>query len=93
MHAPTSSYLHGTEPHEQRRLSRLNDLLNAASLRELGLNGGERVVDVGCGLAQLTRATARASGTRVLGIDRDPVQIEAARRLAGEAGERGPCVT
>ncbi len=87
MHDPPSHYIHGTEPHEQRRLSRLNELLNAASLRELGLNGGERVLDVGCGLAQLTRAMARACGVPVLGIDRDPIQIAEALRQAREAGE------
>ncbi len=32
-----SHYLHGTAPDEQGRLSRLNDLLNDLSLRELGL--------------------------------------------------------
>jgi SAM-dependent methyltransferase len=89
MHEAGSHYIHGTEPQEQHRLSRLNDLLNAASLRELGLSGGERVLDVGCGLAQLTRAMARSSGVRVLGIDRDPIQIAEALRQASEASEEG----
>jgi SAM-dependent methyltransferase len=79
-----SSYIHGTIPAEQRRLSRLNDLLNEASLLELSLRGGESIVDVGCGLAQFTRAMARAagSGARVLGIERDRAQLDEARRLA-----------
>ena len=71
---PTSEhYIHGSAPEEQRRLSRLNDLLNEASLRELGLRGGERILDVGSGLAQFTRAMARAAGPtgRVIGIERD----------------------
>jgi hypothetical protein len=38
----TSHYLHGTDPEEQARLSLLNGLLNAGSLRELGLRGAPR---------------------------------------------------
>ncbi len=84
-----SNYIHGTVPEEQSRLSRLNDLINEGSLRELSLRGGERVLDVGCGLAQFTRAMARAGGpvARVLGIERDGDQLDEARRLARAAGE------
>ena len=69
---PEPRYLHGTAPSEQDRLSLLNDILNEASFRQLGLRGGERVLDVGCGLAQLTRAMARVAlpGGKVLGIER-----------------------
>jgi SAM-dependent methyltransferase len=86
----STSYIHGTIPAEQNRLSRLNELLNEASLRELGLHGGESIVDVGCGLAQFTRAMARAAGrgARVLGIERDPAQLDEARRLAEVDGEQ-----
>jgi SAM-dependent methyltransferase len=86
---PASQYLHGTEPCEQVRLSTLNDLLNEASLRELGLRGGEKVLDVGSGLGQLSRAMARAAGAggRVLGIERSPEQLAEAARQAREAGE------
>jgi ubiquinone/menaquinone biosynthesis C-methylase UbiE len=82
-------YIHGTIPAEQERLSRLNDLLNEASLRELAIRGGEKIIDVGCGLAQFTRAMARAAGVRpgVLGIERDLGQLAEARRLAGSEGE------
>jgi SAM-dependent methyltransferase len=81
------SYLHGTAPEEQARLSSLNDLLNRAALRELGLRGGERIVDFGAGIGQLTRAMARAAGAPVLGIERSPQQIAEASRQAKEAGE------
>ena len=82
-------YIHGAAPEEQRRLSALNDLINEAALRELRLGGGEKILDVGCGLAQFTRAMARAAGPRggALGIERDPQQLDSARRLAREAGE------
>ncbi len=86
---PRSEYLHGTAPDEQRRLALLNGLLNESSLRAATIRPGERVADFGCGLAQLTRAFARASGAPSLGIERDPAQLAEARRLAAEAGESG----
>jgi len=86
-----SRYLHGTEPLEQRRLSRLNDLINRASLRELGLRGGERILEVGSGLGQFARAMARAAGPsgHVLGIERSREQIAGAARAARADGESG----
>ncbi len=81
-------YIHGSEPEEQRRLALLNDLLNESSLQALALQGGERILDVGSGLGQLTRAMARIAGSgRVVGIERDPEQLEKARELARDAGE------
>lgn len=87
--SPVSQYLHGTSPDEQKRLTMLNDLLNEASLREMGLKGGERVLDVGSGLAQLTRAMGRLAGPtgRVVGIERSTIQIAEAKRQAAFAGE------
>jgi SAM-dependent methyltransferase len=85
----SSRYVHGTAPEEQRRLAVLNDLLNDSSLRALDLRGGERVLDVGAGLGQLTRAMARAVGPtgRVVGIERSAEQIAEASRLARADGE------
>lgn len=84
-----SQYVHGTAPEEQRRLEILNGILNEGSLRELALKGGERIVDFGSGLGQLTRAMVRAGGAtcRGVAIERSLEQIETARRLAREAGE------
>ena len=84
-----SRYVHGTAPEEQRRLATLNELLNESSLRALALGGGERVLDLGAGLGQLTRAMARAAGPagRVVGIERSAEQIAEARRLARADGE------
>jgi len=86
---PPNSYIHGSAPAEQSRLSRLNDLLNEASLRELSLKGGESILDVGCGIGQFTRDMARAAGpsSRVVGIERDRAQLAEAFRQAQEAGE------
>jgi len=82
-----SRYIHGTAPEEQARLSQLNQLLNDAALRELRLRGGERIVDFGSGLAQLTRAMARQAGVRAVGLERSAEQIAEAMRQARAAGE------
>jgi ubiquinone/menaquinone biosynthesis C-methylase UbiE len=82
-------YIHGSKPKEQRRLSNLNELLNAACLRELALKRGDKVLDVGSGLGQFTRDMARAVGPtgRVIGIERDEKQLAEALRQARKAGE------
>jgi SAM-dependent methyltransferase len=82
-------YIHGTDAEEQARLSLLNDLLNLGALRELSLQGGERILDVGSGLGQLSRAMARATGFRVVGIERSAEQIAEAQRQAARADETG----
>lgn len=50
----------------------------------------ERILDLGSGLGQLTRAMSAASGGagRVVGIDLSPEQVDEANRLAREAGEQ-----
>ncbi|HWC65548.1 MAG TPA: methyltransferase domain-containing protein [Thermoanaerobaculia bacterium] len=80
-------YIHGTSAEEQERLARLNALLNRSSIDALGLHGGERILDVGSGLGQLTRAMGKATGRRVVGVERSAEQRETAERLAREAGE------
>ncbi len=87
-HTP-SHYIHGTASQEQLRLSTLNAFMNDACLRELSLRGGERILDVGCGLGQLTRSMGRVAGPqgRVVGVERDAAQLAEACRLAGHEGE------
>jgi len=82
-------YIHGTDPEEQARLALMNDLINAPSLAEMRLRGGERVLEMASGLGVMARAMARAAGLsgKVVGIERSPQQIETARRLARQAGE------
>jgi len=82
-----STYIHGSEPGEQSRLSRLNEILNAMCIREMAIAPGSRILDVGSGLGQLTRAMARAAGTRAVGVERDARQIEEGLRQARAAGE------
>jgi SAM-dependent methyltransferase len=89
---PRTRYIHGTHPEEQGRLSTLNRLMNEAGLKELGLRGGESIIDFGSGLGQLTRAMARAAGAggqraRVVGIERSEEQLAEALRQARAAGE------
>ena len=87
-----SHYIHGTSPAEQERLSLLNDLLNAASLRAMRLRPGDRVLDLGSGLGQLTRAMSRQvhPDGLVIGIERDEEQLTEAQRLARAAGRGTP---
>lgn len=85
--AEASPYLHGTAPDEQHRLALLNDLMNVRCLDAIAPTRGERVLDVGSGLGQMTRALARATGVRALGIERNSQQLSAARRLADADNE------
>ena len=83
------TYIHGTSPEEQRRLSLMNDvLLNSAELRELNLRGDETIIDFGSGLGQFTRAMGRAVPRgRVVGIERDQMQLDRSKRLAADDDE------
>lgn len=84
-------YVHGTSPREQERLALMNDILNRGALLLIGLRGGERVLDLGCGTGQLSRDLARAAGGpgRAVAIERSTDQLREARRLAHDAGEEG----
>jgi SAM-dependent methyltransferase len=88
---PESQYIHGTKANEQRRLSLLNSLINEACLGELRLSGSERILDVGSGLGQFTRAMGRTLDPNgyVLGVERDLEQLADANRQATLAGDEG----
>lgn len=71
----------------------MNALINDAAIRLMNIRSGERILDLGSGLGQLTRAFARAAGRpgRVVGIERSPSQLRSARRRLRRdaAGARG----
>src|SRR6266850_1948463 len=75
-----AAYLHGTSPAEQGRLSLLNRLMNEAAMRELAIRPGERIVDFGSGLGQLSLDMARAAGVGAVGIERSEEQLARAER-------------
>lgn len=87
----SSEYIHGSSPEEQRRLSLLNDILNDSCLKELNLQPGERVLDLGSGLGQFTRLIAGTVGGegQVIGVERDRDQIRQAQNLADLSAEPG----
>ena len=53
---------------------------------KLGLQPGERVLDVGCGWGSFALHAARRHGVSVVGITLSPPQAETARQRAAEAG-------
>jgi cyclopropane-fatty-acyl-phospholipid synthase len=53
---------------------------------KLGLQPGERVLDVGCGWGSFALHAAQHHGVSVVGITLSPPQAETARRRAAEAG-------
>lgn len=77
-----SHYIHGSDPSEQSRLSRLNDLINSRCFPKLKLEKGFRVLDVGSGLGQFTHRMSAAVGSSgfCLGIERDINQLTVAKK-------------
>jgi ubiquinone/menaquinone biosynthesis C-methylase UbiE len=84
-----SSYIHGSTPEEQKRLSLLNELINERCLQLLDLEGGEKIIDMGSGLGQFTLAMARTTGAsgKCLGIERDSHQLETANANLSKKSE------
>ncbi|MBZ0172463.1 MAG: methyltransferase domain-containing protein, partial [Phycisphaerales bacterium] len=66
-----------------RRSDHHEGLLIPGSMRLLGLQHGERVLDIACGQGILSRAMALA-GAGVLGVDSSPSLISKARALRAE---------
>lgn len=84
----TPSYIHGTTPKEQQRLTILNRTINDRALTEMNLRGDERILDVGSGLGQFSRAMARkVPNGKVIAIERDAEQLAEAKRQANADGE------
>lgn len=84
-----SSYIHGSTDEEQKRLSLLNELINERCIQLIGLEGGEKILDMGSGLGQFTLAMARRIGPegKCLGIERDNHQLETANKNLGKQSD------
>lgn len=54
--------------------------------RQAGIGPGDRVLDVGCGTAELSILMAGRRGARVVGIDLSPGMLEVGRRKVERAG-------
>src|ERR1700675_841187 len=78
----------GTGLHPTTRLC----LAGVESIADRGLLDGARVLDVGCGSGILAIAAAKLGAADVLGVDTDPIAIEATDANAGRNGValRGP---
>jgi len=81
-----SSYIHGSDPIEQARLAKLNELINARCIALMPVRPGNRILDVGSGLGQFTHQLAQLAGSKgfCLGIERDQNQLNTAKALSGE---------
>jgi len=69
--AHESTYIHGTHPEEQARLSLLNELTNASFIDFLKIEPGDSVLEVGSGLGTLADSIELLKGakTRLLKMD------------------------
>ena len=77
-----NSYIHGTEPTEQRRLAELNRMTNPRFVEFLRVVPDMWVLEVGSGLGILARdVAAAATRVHVVALERSPEQLAAARRV------------
>jgi len=89
----TITYIHGTEPSEQERLTALNRMTNHAFLEFLNIGPGARVLEVGSGLGLLAAEAASTDRVEVIGLEMSSRQIAAAivvprvRYVQGDAHE------
>src|SRR6516225_9762741 len=90
----TEEYVLGNSAQEQERLKMQGKFLERWSEQFFllaGLEPGMRVLDLGCGMGDVSLLAARLVGPsgHVTGIDRDPVIIEKARQRSRDE-ELGP---
>ncbi len=85
------SYVLGHDAHELERLARqaafLGDLTEFV-FRQAGIEAGMQVLDIGCGAGDVSFIAAKLVGPqgRVVGVDRAPEAVAAARQRAAQAG-------
>lgn len=83
-----ATYIHGTDPHEQQRLSLLNAILNRRYLQKVRPEPGAKILDAGSGLGQLTQSLLDAAGPDgfCIAIEADDRQLEFARSQTSISG-------
>jgi ubiquinone/menaquinone biosynthesis C-methylase UbiE len=91
MALPQSDYVLGHTDREQRRLigqARLLAPLTERFLRDAGIVAGMRVLDIGCGMGDVTMLAAELVGPSgsLVSIDLDQASIDTARRRAAAVG-------
>jgi ubiquinone/menaquinone biosynthesis C-methylase UbiE len=91
MGSERSDYVLGHTKREQQRLIRQARLLAPATeqfLREAGIASGMRVLDVGCGVGDVTMLVAQLVGPqgKVISIDADEASLATARKRAAAFG-------
>jgi ubiquinone/menaquinone biosynthesis C-methylase UbiE len=85
-----ATYIHGTDPSEQRRLVELNRLTNGPFLDFLAIESNSRIIEVGSGLGILAGEVADAQpGVWVVGVELSGAQLERVRRRPGASFVRG----
>lgn len=93
MSTSSSPYIMGYTDHERRRLSLQATILNPLTeqlLKDAGLRAGMRILDLGCGIGDVSFVAARLVGPdgNVTGIDIDTASLEIARTRAEEKKQR-----
>jgi ubiquinone/menaquinone biosynthesis C-methylase UbiE len=83
------TYVMGATEHERRRLSLQGSILNPLTdrfLKQAGLSEGMRVLDLGCGIGDVSLLAARIVGPRgsVTGLDPDRAALDTAQARASE---------
>lgn len=91
--SPTSTYVLGSTDAEHERLIRQAAILDPFTerfFRDAGIGPGQRVLDIGSGLGDVTMLAARLVGPSgaVMGVDRDANIIAKAQTRVAEAGLR-----
>jgi ubiquinone/menaquinone biosynthesis C-methylase UbiE len=84
-------YVMGHTDRERRRLAMQAAVLNPLTesfLRRAGVSAGMRVLDLGCGIGEVSLIAARLVGPhgQVHGIDLDPAALDIARARVCSAG-------
>jgi ubiquinone/menaquinone biosynthesis C-methylase UbiE len=91
VHDPIESYVLGNTVQEQERLKLQGNFLRKWTeqfLVSAGVEPGMNVLDLGCGMGDVSLLAAKLVGPTgsVTGVDRDPVVIQKARERATEEG-------